>query len=175
MSEELVNKIAQSGLITIKLEEWLPEVETAYFDIKEYLFQGLILKEKDFRAALKEHDWAQYQDKVVLIYCSADAIVPVWANMLIAAYAAPFAAEVLEGKEEDYYRQALDREIAALDAGKYAGERLVIKGCSDRPVPLSAYVALTSKLQPHAKSIMFGEPCSTVPIYKQKVQRSRSK
>lgn len=169
MSEDkpLVNRVAASGLITINLEEFFPKAELAHFDLKDYLFMGLILKEKDFREALQNHDWAQYQGKVLLVYCTADAIIPMWAYMLVASYAGPYAADVFQGVADDYYRIAFDRALAKLDIEKYAAQRIVVKGCSDHPVPATAYLEITRKLQPHVKSIMYGEPCSTVPIFKQ--------
>lgn len=162
----LVNRVAQSGLITLNLEQFFPDGEIAVFDLKDYLFMGLILKEKDFREALKNHDWTQYRGKILLTYCSADAIVPLWAYMLVAANATPHAADVFQGDAEAYYKAAFLRALAQLDAAQYAGQRIVIKGCSDKPVPPAAYVELTRKLQPYAQSIMFGEPCSTVPVFK---------
>lgn len=176
MAEEkpLVNRIAQSGLITLKLEEHFPTREMVTFDLKDFLFKGLILKEKDFRADLKAHDWSSYQDKVLLIHCSTDAIIPVWAYMLVAAQAAPYAAEVFQGSKEEYLLAHYRSVVEAIDPAEYQDARLVIKGCSDHPVPLTAYVMITEKLRPVARSIMFGEPCSTVPIYKKPIQR-RSK
>ena len=141
------------------------------FDLKDYLFRELILKEKDFRAALKEHDWSQYQDKVLLVFCSTNAIIPMWAYMLVAAYAAPFAKDVFEGNTSEYYRYAFRQRLEKLDISEYEQKRIVIKGCGDRPVPPIAYVELTRRLQPVAKSIMYGEPCSTVPIFKQPRQK----
>jgi len=126
----------------------------------------LILKEKDFRAALKEHDWLQYQGKILLVYCSTDAIIPVWAYMLVTGYAEPYAADIFQGKEEAYYKMAFNRALETLDAQQYEQKRVIIKGCSNKPVPPSAYVELTRKLRPYAQSIMYGEPCSTVPIFK---------
>ncbi len=166
MSEVLVNRVANSGLITLNLEDFFPADEVAHFDLKAYLFMELILKEKDFREALKEHDWTQYAGKALLVYCSTDAIIPVWAYMLVAAYAAPYAADVFQGDADAYYKAAFARALAALDAEQYAQQRIVIKGCSNKPVPPAAYVELTRKLQPYAQSIMYGEPCSTVPIFK---------
>ena len=162
----LVNKVAQSGLITFKLEEHLPAVEFAQFDIKDYLFMELILKEADFRAALKEHDWSQYENKVLLIICSADAIIPMWANMLITSYATPFAKDLFYGSEEAYLEQYLYRIIDQLPIEQFEEARVVVKGCADKPIPPGAYLKITQKLRPVAKSIMFGEPCSTVPIFK---------
>lgn len=162
----LVNRVANSGLITINLEEFFPHNELVIFDLKDYLFREFILKEKDFRAALKDHNWDQYQDKVLLVYCSTDAIIPVWAYMLVASYAAPFAKDIFQGNQEAYYKLSFAQALNQLDLSQYEDQRLVIKGCSDHPVPPSAYLDLTRKLQPIAKSIMYGEPCSTVPIYK---------
>ena len=167
MDKPLVNRVANSGLITLKLEEYFPKSEIVNFDLKDYLFMELILKEQDFREALKNHDWSQYTGKVLLVYCSTDAIIPVWAYMLVATYAAPFAADVFQGTAEEFYKAHFIRAIEQLDLEAYAGERIVIKGCSDKPVPPAAYLEITRRLQPIAKSIMFGEPCSTVPIYKQ--------
>jgi len=162
----LVNKVAASGLVTLKLEEYFPKEELALFDLKDYLFMGLILKEKDFREALKEHDWLQYEGKNLAVFCSADAIIPVWAYMLVTVYAAPYARDVFQGTADEFYKHIFQKALDQMDATAYTGQRIVIKGCSDKPVPPSAYVELTRKLQPHALSIMYGEPCSTVPIFK---------
>jgi hypothetical protein len=166
VEQTLVNRVAASGLVTLKLEEFFPKEEMASFDLKDYLFMGLILKEKDFREALANHDWAQYEGKNLAVFCSADAIIPVWAYMLVTVYAVPFAADIFQGTPEEFYKHIFQKALDEVDASQYADQRIVIKGCSDHPVPPSAYVELTRKLQPHAKSIMFGEPCSTVPIYK---------
>lgn len=162
----LVNRIAQSGLITFKLEDYVPQVSFAHFDIKDYLFKALLLREKDFRAALKEHDWAQYQDQVLLVYCSSDAIIPMWASMLIATYAQPYTKALYYGSEEDYYGHVVLQAIENLDSAPFVGGRVIVKGCADYPIPPVAYLKITEKLRPVAKSIMFGEPCSTVPLYK---------
>ena len=166
MADVLVNRVAASGLITLKLEDYHPTAAFAHFDLKDYLFMELILKEKDFRTAIKEHDFSQYQGKILLAYCSADAIIPNWAYMLVAAAASPFAADIYQGTEEDYLRQHYRQVITALNPDDYADKRLVIKGCGDKAVPASAYLDVTRHLRPVAKSIMFGEPCSTVPVYK---------
>lgn len=162
----LVNRVAASSLITIRLEEYFPDQEMAELDLKDYLFKGLMLREKEFRQVMKEHDWEQYKKKVLLVYCSTDAIVPVWAYMLVASYASPFAVDLFQGDRESYYRLAFRRILDEIDPKQYEDGRIVIKGCSDKPVPLTAYMELTAKLRPYARSIMFGEPCSTVPIYK---------
>ena len=162
----LVNRVANSGLITINLEDFFPTEELAVFDLKDYLFMELMLKEKDFRAALKAHDWTQYEGKNFAVYCSTDAIVPVWAFMLVAAYAEPHARQVFQGNAEAFYQHAFYHALEAVNGADYDQKRIVIKGCSNKPVPVSAYVELTRKLRPYAQSIMYGEPCSTVPIFK---------
>ncbi|MCB0637951.1 MAG: DUF2480 family protein [Lewinella sp.] len=166
MDKPLVNRVADSGLITLKLEDFFPAQEIVIFDLKDYLYMELILKEKDFREALKEHDWTQYQEKILLVDCSTDAIIPQWAYMLVASYAAPFAADIYQGGQDEYYRAYFFRVLDRLDYEAYRDQRIVVKGCSDRPVPAGAYLELTRRLQPLARSIMYGEPCSTVPIYK---------
>ncbi len=162
----LVNRVAASSLITLDLEKYYPEVQLAHFDIKDYLFKELLLKEKDFRAALKEHNWEQYAGKTLLVYCSSDAIIPIWAYMLIASYAQPYAADLYQGMEEKFLENAFDKILNEMDYSSFMDQRIVIKGCSNKKVPLSAYLKLTQYLRPIAKSIMFGEPCSTVPIFK---------
>ena len=162
----LVNRVANSGLITINLEDFYPKEELLVFDLKDYLFMEMILKEKDFRAALKAHDWDQYAGKNLAIFCSADAIIPVWAYMLVAAYATPHTNIIFQGDETTFYKVAFQRALSDFDASQYEGQRLIIKGCSNKPVPPAAYVELTSLLQPYAQSIMYGEPCSTVPVFK---------
>ena len=173
MDKPLVNRVAQSGIITLNLEDYFPEVEIIDFDLKEYLFQGLILKEKDFRLALKEHDWQAYSGKVVCVFCSSDAIIPVWAYMLVASYLTPVAEQVFTGQREEFISSYYKKELSILDGSKYDNARIVIKGCSNKPVPASAYALLTQILKPYAKSIMYGEPCSTVPIYKKPLRRVR--
>ncbi|MEQ8702677.1 MAG: DUF2480 family protein [Phaeodactylibacter sp.] len=164
----LVNKVASSGLITLKLETFWPDAELAEMDIKDYLFKELLLKEKDFREAMQAHDWAQYEGKVLLVDCSTDAIIPMWAYMLISAHAAPHAKDVFQGTAEDYYRTYFTQKLSSLDMAPYQDQRVILKGCTDgKAIPPQAYLELTKRLRPVAKSIMFGEPCSTVPIYKQ--------
>ena len=167
IDKPLVNRVASSGLVTIDLEKFFPPEELVVFDLKGYLFMGLILKEKDFREALKGHDWSQYEGKNLAVFCSTDAIIPVWAYMLVAADAAPFAKQIFQGTAEEFYKVAFHKAVDNLDdISAYKNQRIVVKGCSNKPVPPSAYVDLTRKLQPHVLSIMYGEPCSTVPIYK---------
>ena len=166
MEQVLVNRVANSGLVTIDLEAFYPEGAVVGFDLKDHLFMGLILKEKEFREALKAHDWAQYAGKNLAVYCSADAIIPMWAYMLVAAHAAAHARDVALCTPDQFVETAYLKTLATLDPNDYAGKRLVIKGCSDKPVPPSAYLEITRRLQPVAQSILFGEPCSTVPVFK---------
>jgi len=166
--EEIINRVAESSIITLDLEQFYPKGEVAVFDMKDHLFMGLILKEKDFRAALQTLDWEQYRDKNVALTCSADAIIPVWAYMLVASYLQPIAREIIFGDEATLIQTIILRKIAALDANEYTDKRVVIKGCGEIKIPDAAYMEVTAKLRPVAKSIMYGEPCSTVPIYKKK-------
>lgn len=166
MEEQIINRVANSGLITLNLEDFYPKEEIIDFDLKDYLFHGLILKEKDFRTSLKEIDWTKYEGSVLVVFCSADAIIPVWAYMLVAKHAEGKAKEIFIGSKEDYLKTFYRELINGFDPQEYEGQKLVIKGCSNKPVPPSAYANIVSKLQPVAKSIMYGEPCSTVPIYK---------
>jgi hypothetical protein len=168
MAELFNNKVAESGIVTIDLASLLPSNEIIVFDIKPYLFMELILKEKEFRAALLTTDWTIYQDKVVGIICSADAIIPMWANMLIVSALNPFAKAVYFGNENKVREQQLLENINTLNINEYNEQRVVIKGCGDTPIGESAYIAITQKLRPVVKSIMYGEPCSTVPVYKKK-------
>jgi hypothetical protein len=168
MSEVLINKVANSGLITLDLEKYLPAGEMATFDLKDYLFMGLILKEKDFREALKNLDWNIYQDKNIAIICSADAIIPVWAYMLVTTYLQPVAKEVYAGTETEMQKHLFLKNLAAINTDEFAEQRVVVKGCGDIPIDSFAYAEITKILKPVVKSIMYGEPCSTVPIYKKK-------
>lgn len=168
METALVNRVANSGLETIDLEDFYPAGAIVSFDLKDYLFMELILKEKDFREALKVHDWEQYKGKNLAVFCSADAIIPMWAYMLVASYAAPFANDIAQTTPELFADAAILKRIALLNPADYEGKRLVIKGCSDKPVPPAAYLEITRRLQPVALSIMFGEPCSTVPVFKKR-------
>jgi hypothetical protein len=169
MAEEVfVNKVAESGIITINLEDYYPKVDVVVFDMKDYLFMGLILKEKDFREALKTIDTTIYENKIVALTCSADAIIPMWAYMLVASLLQPIATEIIFGTEVYAKESILLRNIDILDTTAYHDARMVIKGCGELPIGEVAYIAITKKLRPVAKSIMYGEPCSTVPVYKKK-------
>jgi len=166
MAEEIVNKVAKSGLITIDLEEYYPKGDRVLIDIKDHLWQGLALKEKDFRDFVSSTDWTQYENKFVAIDCTADAIVPTWASMLIASSLQPHALKVVFGDLILLETILFDEALRKIDLKKFEDARVVIKGCGELPVPDAAYVQLTHLLRPVAKSIMYGEPCSTVPIYK---------
>ena len=169
MSEQFVNKVAESGIITLNLEAYYPKEVVATFDMKDYLFMGLILKEKDFRESLKQLDVGIYDNKIVALTCSADAVIPMWAYMLVASAIQPVAKELIFGSEEDALQQLLLRNIAAINPHEYSDQRVVIKGCGELPVKEAAYVEITKLLRPHAKSIMYGEPCSTVPVFKRAI------
>lgn len=166
--QPLVNKVAQSGLITINLENYFPDEPTVLFDIKDHLFHGLILKEKEFRLALQSFDWQALTGKTLLVFCSADAIIPMWAYMLIAANATPFAKDIFLGNQEAFHSHLILKAIKALDIENFRDQKIVIKGCGDIPIPAAAYLEITKILRPIAQSIMYGEPCSTVPIFKNK-------
>ncbi|GJM62186.1 DUF2480 family protein [Persicobacter diffluens] len=164
--QPIVNKVANSGLEQIDLETLRPEGERVLLDIKDQLFQGMILREKDFRDFVKATDWTQYQDKHVAITCSEDAIVPTWAFMLLTTRLNPFAHTIVFGDLEELETVIFRKALAHFDYKQFEDKMVVIKGCSDKAVPTSAYVELSHRLVPHAKGIMYGEPCSTVPIYK---------
>jgi hypothetical protein len=168
MSDMIVNKVASSGLITLNLEEYLPKGEVVVFDLKDHLFMGLILKEKDFREALKNLDWSVYQDRLVAITCSVDAIIPLWAYMLVTSYLQPVAKTIYVGTAEEMQKHLLLQNIGTINLDDVKEQRIVVKGCGDIPIGAFAYAEITRMLLPHVKSIMYGEPCSTVPIYKRK-------
>lgn len=168
MAEEIINKVALSPLITLDLETFYPKDEIMVFDLKPHLYMGLMLKEKEFRAALQNIDWTIYQDKIVAITCSTDAIIPVWAYMLLASYLEPVAKDIILGDEKKAIEQTLLKRIEAIEPNEYTNKKVVVKGCGDLPIGEFAYMAITKRLRPVAQSIMYGEPCSTVPIYKRK-------
>ncbi|MCC6286752.1 MAG: DUF2480 family protein [Chitinophagaceae bacterium] len=170
MEETIINKVAESGIITINLEDFFPKDEIVIFDLKPWLFREMILKEKEFREALKNADWTQYKDKTVGITNTADAIIPMWAYMLVASYLAPFAKDILFGDEKYVIQLLILKNIEQINAGDYIDKRIVIKGCGDIVLPEAAYVFITNKLRPVVKSLMYGEPCSTVPVYKKPLQ-----
>jgi Protein of unknown function (DUF2480) len=154
MEEEIINKVSQSSLYTLDLEQFFPKENIRLFDLKPFL------------TSLLSIDWSAYKDEIVGIYCSADAVIPVWAYMLVTSYLQPFAKEVIMGNEREVLRQLITKKIQAINPEEYADKRVVVKGCGDRPVGDFAYLEITKLLRPVAKSIMYGEPCSTVPVYK---------
>lgn len=166
MEEAIVNKVSESQLITLDLEEYYPKGETVLFDMKDHLFMGLILKEKEFREALKSLDLDAYKDKNVAITCTADAVIPMWAYMLVASKLQPSAKEIVFGDKDFLHKALFLKNLSAINPADYLDKRVVIKGCGELPISETAYVEVTKLLRPVAKSIMYGEPCSTVPIYK---------
>jgi len=168
MSEEIINRVSKSKLKTFDLEEIYPEGNRVLFDVKDWLFQELILKETDFRESVKNHDWSQYKKSFVAVNCSVDAIIPSWAFMLVASELMPFANKVVIGNLELLETAVYQELISFIDFKEFEDAPVIIKGCANKPIPDSAYAFLIEKLQPIAKSIMFGEACSTVPLYKTK-------
>ncbi len=166
MEDIIVNRVATSSLISLDLEDFYHSGERVLYDLKDNLFMGLILKEKDFREFLKNHDWSQYSGKNVAITCTEDAVIPTWAYMLLAIQLEPFANLIVFGNLKDLEQKLYDEALAKINFEEYAGAKVVVKGCSKVAVPTTAYVEVTRRLRPYAQSIMFGEPCSTVPLYK---------
>ncbi|GAC1416444.1 MAG: DUF2480 family protein [Flavisolibacter sp.] len=169
MDELLVNKVARSGILTLDLETYRPKEEIVVFDLADYLYRGLILKEKEFRETLKKIDWSQYKAKNVALICSVDAVIPVWAYMLVAVYVEPFASQVYPGGKEEMFKHLFLKNLDQLILEDYKDQRVVIKGCGENNIENFAYTQITARLRPVVKSIMFGEPCSTVPIFKKTI------
>lgn len=163
---EIINRVAQSKLITFDLEDYYPKGERRVLDIKDWLYEGFILREKEFRAHVEEHDWAAYQNAYVALQCSSDAIVPGWAFMLIASKLQPYAKNVVVGSMENLETALYQTVLEQLDVTEFTDKPVIIKGCSNKPVPENAYIMAVSKLQPVAKSVMYGEACSSVPLFK---------
>ena len=163
---EFVNKVAESGLITIDLENWYPKGEIVVLDLKDYLFMGMIVKEKEFRDSLKNTDWDIYRNKMVSVICSADAIIPSWAFMLVASYLQPVCKELALATPEEMRKQVFLRNIQSINSVDYKDQRVIIKGCGDTPIGDFAYLEITRILRPVVRSLMYGEPCSTVPVFK---------
>jgi Protein of unknown function (DUF2480) len=166
MDDQIINKVALSPLLTLDLASFYPQEEIELFDLRPLLFMNLILKEKDFRTALLEKDWSVYQDKIVAVTCTADAVIPVWAYMLIATNLQPYAREIIMGDKSEAIKQVLIKRIDAIDPNEYRDKKIVVKGCGDLEIGDFAFLEIAKKLRPVAQSIMYGEPCSTVPIYK---------
>jgi len=168
MENDILNRVSNSQLITFNLEELYTPGERVLFDIKRLLFQELVLREKDFRDFIKTHDWLQYQNKLVAITCTADAIVPTWAFMLLSSVLQPYAQRVVFGSLQDLEARLFEEALNKIDWQKFANVKVVVKGCSAVEVPVSAYIEVVNRLRPVAQSIMYGEPCSTVPVFKRK-------
>ena len=168
MEDIITNQVVQSSLETIDLEKFYPEGEIIVFDLKDYLFMDLILKEKDYREKLKEQDWSRFENKNVCITCTADAIIPLWAYMLAVSYLQPVAKDVMVGPEASVHETLFLKNVDKIDPKEFEGKKVVIKGCGEKEIPASVYAEITKILRPVVKSIMYGEPCSTVPVYKQK-------
>jgi len=166
LSEEIVNRVVNSKLITIDLEDYYPEGNRVIVDISEWLYEGIILKEKEFRQSLQEHNWSQYQDKYVALACKADAIIPSWAYLLITTKLSPFAKKVVVGNLELLETVIFQEIILNLNIENFQDKPVIIKGCSNKPIPETVSVQLVERLLPFAKTIMFGEACSTVPLFK---------
>ncbi len=166
MEEDIINRVAKSPLVTIDLEEYYPEGKRLVFDIKDWLHEGLVLREKDFRNRIKLHDWAQYKDTYIALTCSTGAIIPDWAFMLLTIHLEPYAKKIITGDLIALETSLFQEIINTLDISQFSNKPIIIKGCSKKPVPTSAYVLITKRLKPIAKSIMFGEACSSVPLYK---------
>ena len=164
--DEIVNKVANSVLEVFDLEDYYPSGIRTQLDISQWLLDGFLLKEKDFREALKNHDWSKFQNHFVAIHCSTDAIIPAWASILVTVYLSPFAKKVVVGNLTDLETSLYQEILSTLDYSKYQDKPVILKGCSKKPVPESAYIMVIQKLQPFAKSIMYGEACSAVPLYK---------
>jgi hypothetical protein len=168
MEDEIINRVASSKLVVVDLEDYYPKGNRSVIDIKDWLFQELVLREKDFRAHVKQHDWTQYQDHYVALTCTSDAIVPAWAFMLLTMHLQPYAKTIVIGSLEQLETSIYQEVIQNLDTNSFVDQPLIIKGCANKPVPANAYIMLSQKLKPIAKSIMYGEACSSVPLYKRK-------
>ena len=168
MSGEIVNRVSNSSLITIDLTDYAPTKPISVLDIKEFLFEGIFLKEKEFRASLKEFDFSNYTNKVVALNCSSDAIVPMWAFMLVTSYLKTANSEIYFGEKEDVFQQIFTNNINAIDASEFENKKIIVKGCGQIPLTETLYIAITKKLQNTVSSLMFGEACSAVPVFKKK-------
>lgn len=168
MTDEIVNRVANSNLITLDLEDFYPEGKRVQFDVKDWLFEGFVLREKDFREKVRTHNWKLYQDNYIALMCSSDAIVPAWAFMLISIHLEPYANKIILGDLETLETSIFQSIINNLDISIYKNKPIIIKGCSKKPVPTNAYIMIATKLKPIVKSLMYGEACSSVPLFKNK-------
>ena len=168
MSGEIVNRVANSPLITLDLTDYAPKETIAILDVKDFLFEGIILKEKEFRNTLKEFYFSVYTDKIVALYCSSDAIVPMWAFMLLTSYLNNSASKIHFGTKEEVFQKIFSDNIDAIDATEFENKKVIVKGCGQVPLTETLYIAITKKLQNTVSSLMFGEACSAVPVFKKK-------
>lgn len=166
MKEDIVNRVANSKLVTINLEDYYPEGKRVLFDIKEWLYQGFVLRENDFRKQVEEHNWTQYENTYVALSCSSDAIIPGWAYLLLSLHLEPYVKKVVVGTLDVLETSIFNDLIIGLEISDFADKPIIIKGCSKKPIPENAYIMLATKLKPHVKSIRYGEACSSVPLYK---------
>ncbi|MEC7864177.1 MAG: DUF2480 family protein [Bacteroidota bacterium] len=166
MGEEIVNRVANSSLITIDLADYAPKSQISEIDLKQFLFKGVILKEKEFRKTLKEFDFSIYTNKIVALFCSSDAIIPMWAYMLTTSYLNPLASEIYFGDKEQVFQKMIAKNIEKIDTAEFKEKKIIIKGCGHIPLAENLYIAITKKLQNTASSLMFGEACSAVPVFK---------
>jgi uncharacterized protein DUF2480 len=171
MNDPIINKVTASALITINPEDYYPKGEMSLFDLKDYLFMGMIIKEKEFREALKNANWEKYRNKNVAVTCTADAIIPMWAYMLAASYLQPVAKDVVVGNEKDLHRTLFIKNLLQINPNDFTDKKVVIKGCGEMPIEEFVYAEITKLLRPVAQSIMYGEPCSTVPVYKKQITK----
>jgi hypothetical protein len=169
MAEDIINRVASSSLVVVDLEDFYPKGQRTVIDIKDWLWEGLVLREKEFRNFVSIHDWSQYQNHFVALTCSSDAIIPAWAYMLLTMHLEPYAKHIIIGDLEQLETTIYQDIISNLDIETYKDKPLIIKGCSNKPVPANAYILLSQKLKPIAKSIMYGEACSSVPLFKRKL------
>ncbi|MDC0204683.1 DUF2480 family protein [Flavobacteriales bacterium] len=168
MGKEIINRVANSDLITIDLADYAPKLQISEIDLKQFLFKGVILKEKEFRKTLKEFDFSIYTNKVVALFCSSDAIVPMWAYMLTTSYLNPLVSEIYFGTKEEVFQKIFTKNIEEIDASEFEERKVIVKGCGHVPLSESLYVAITKNLQNTVSSLMFGEACSAVPVLKRK-------
>ncbi|PQV51718.1 uncharacterized protein DUF2480 [Jejuia pallidilutea] len=168
MKDEIINRVANSKLVTIDLEDYYPEGKRVLFDIKDWLFEGFVLREKDFRQQVADCNWSDYKNQYIALTCSTDAIIPGWAYMLLSINLEPYAKKIIIGDLEQLETSIYQDIINNLDVSGYQDKPIIVKGCANKPVPQNAYIMLSNKLKPFAKSIMYGEACSSVPLYKKK-------
>jgi len=168
MQDEIINRVANSKLVTINLEDYYPQGKRILFDIKDWLFEGFVLREKDFRDQVKQFNWSQFKDNYVALTCSSDAIIPAWAFILLSIHLEPFSKKTVIGNLELLETSIYQDVLNTLDISGFSNKPIIIKGCSKKPVPQNAYIMLANKLKPIAHSIMYGEACSSVPLYKKK-------